>query len=109
MQKRMGEITLHQALDEFCTIYMPSRNFAIRTRKEYLNDLEDLLRFLNATHISRVGEVGLSHLERYLAELDSRGYTGSTRKRKTITIHSFFNFLNREGYVADDVSRRLIH
>src|SRR3990170_3027080 len=108
MQKRMGEITLQQALDEFKTVYMPSRNFAIRTRKEYLNDLEDLLRFLETTGVTRVGEVGLSHLECYLAELDYSGYTGSTRKRKTITIRSFFNFLICEGYVANDVSRRLI-
>ena len=108
MQKRMGEITLQQALDEFKTICMPSRNFAIRTRKEYLNDLEDLLRFLETTGVTRVGEVGLSHLECYLAELDYSGYTGSTRKRKTITIRSFFNFLNHEGNVANDVSRRLI-
>lgn len=104
----MGDITLQQALDQFRTIYMPSRNFAFRTRQEYSTDLADLLQFLRAIGIARVGEVGLSHLEGYLAELDRRGYAGSTRKRKTITIRTFFGFLQREGFVANDVALRLI-
>ena len=104
----MGDITLQQALEQFQTIYLPSRNFAIRTRQEYSNDLADLLRFLRAIGITGVGDVGLSHLEGYLAELDRRGYAGSTRKRKTITMRTFFSFLQREGFVANDVARRLI-
>ena len=35
----MGEITRREALDESKTVYMAYRNFAERTREEYLNDL----------------------------------------------------------------------
>ena len=104
----MGDVTLKQALDQFRTICLPSRNFAIRTRREYSSDLADLLRFLSAIGISRIGEVSLSHLEGYLAEPDRRGYAGSTRKRRTVTIRAFFGFLQRTGLVANDVARRLI-
>jgi len=104
----MGETTLRQALGEFQAVYMPLRNYAPRTRIEYINDLEDLMQFLEKAGIKRVGEVSLPDLERYQAELDNRGLTGSTRKRKTISIRTFFNFLHRSGYVHNNVSNRLI-
>lgn len=104
----MGETTIRQALEEFKTEYMPARNYAPRTRTEYINDLEDLADFLEAAGYIRIGEIGLSQLERYQTELDNRGLAGSTRKRKTITIRSFFDFLHRRGYVTYDVARHLI-
>jgi site-specific recombinase XerD len=73
-----------------------------------MNDLEGLVQFLERAGVNRVGEVSLSQLERYQAELDHRGYTGSTRKRKTISIRSFFAFLYHDGFIANDISRRLI-
>jgi integrase/recombinase XerD len=77
-------------------------------RQEYSSDLADLLRYLETINIRMVRDVGLSHLEGYLAELDRRGYAGSTRKRRTATIRAFFSFLQRTGLVANDVARRLI-
>lgn len=104
----MGEMTTRQALDAYRTIYLPSRNFKERTRTEYLNDLEDLVGFLESIGINRVGEISLLHLERYLAELDRRGYAGLTRRRKIITIRSFFFFLYQVGYTSYNVANRLI-
>jgi integrase/recombinase XerD len=104
----MGEITLRQALDEFKAIYLPARNYARRTRTEYLSDIKELVAFLENAGVSRVGDVNLPHLERYQAEMDNRGLTGSTRKRKTISIRTFFNFLHSWGYVSINISDRLI-
>ena len=104
----MGEMKLQQALDEFKTIYLPARNYAPRTRKEYANDLGELVTFLKQTGIVRIRDIALNHLERYLAHLDQKGYAGATRKRKTVAIRTFFSFLAQEGYVTNDVSRRLI-
>lgn len=99
---------MQQALDEFKTVYLPARNYAFRTRKEYANDLGELVDFLEQVGIDRVGDIALNHLERYLAYLDQIGYAGATRKRKTVAIRTFFSFLSQEGYVANDVSKRLI-
>jgi site-specific recombinase XerD len=104
----MGEMKLQQALDEFKTIYLPARNYAFRTRKEYANDLRELVEFIEKMGIIRVGDIALNHLERYLAYLDQKGYAGATRKRKTVAIRTFFGFLTQEGYVSNDLSRRLI-
>jgi site-specific recombinase XerD len=82
----MGDITLSKALEEYKNIYMASRNFAQRTRVEYLNDLEDLVQFLEQLGIKEVKDIGIPQLERYLANLDRRGMAGTTRKRKVVSI-----------------------
>jgi hypothetical protein len=58
----MGEITFRQALDQFQTVYMPSRNYAVRTREEYLKDIEDLVMFLEKSGVNKVGEVSLPQM-----------------------------------------------
>src|SRR3989337_4257763 len=92
-----GEITLRKTLEEYKTVYMAYRNFAERTREEYLNDLEDLVEFLGRLGIDKGGKISLATIERYLAELERRGFAGATRKRKTVTIRSFLTFLYKDG------------
>jgi integrase/recombinase XerD len=104
----MGEITLRQALDEFKTVYMPARNLADRTREEYSNDLTALIDLLENIGIHHAGEVSLTSIDKYLAHLDDLGFSGSTRKRKAITFRSFLSFLFRNGYMNNDISKRVI-
>jgi site-specific recombinase XerD len=104
----MGEIAIAEAVEEYKKVYLPARNLAERTRKEYTNDLVDLLEFLEKIGVKRAGDAGLIHLERYLAELDRRGYTGSTRKRKTVVIRSLFSFLYAGGYITNNIAKKLI-
>ena len=104
----MGDITLRQALEEYKTIFMASRNLADRTRVEYLNDLQDLIAFLEQLRLNEVNNIGLPQLERYLAELDNRGIAGSTRKRKVVSIRSFLWYLFQERYIGTNLAKRLI-
>jgi site-specific recombinase XerD len=104
----MGEITLRKALDDYKTVYMPYRNYAERTRVEYLNDLEDLIKFIEQLGIEEAKEIGLPQLERYLAELDHRGIAGSTRKRKAVAIRSFLTFLYQDQYIDTNLAKQLI-
>ena len=104
----MGDITLRQALEEYEDIYLASRNFAERTRVEYLNDLQDLIKFLEQSGSKEVKDIGLPQLERYLAELDRRGLAGLTRKRKVVSIRSFLWYLYQDGYISVNLSKRLI-
>jgi site-specific recombinase XerD len=78
----MGEITLGQGIEEYKNVYLPARNLAERTRQEYLNDLDHLVRFLEKLGKSRVEEIDLIHLERYLAELERR--YAALEKRKLL-------------------------
>jgi site-specific recombinase XerD len=61
---------------------MPSRNWAAKTRVNYRNDIADPLRFLEKRGKTDHNRVDLQDLEAYMAELDRRGYTGTTRRRK---------------------------
>jgi site-specific recombinase XerD len=104
----MQDIALRDALEAFETVHMASRNLAERTRREYMNDLTDLLGFLEKLGLKRVGQVDRRHLEAYQADLDRRGYAGSTRRRRTSSLRSFFDFLKRDGYIDNNVAERLI-
>jgi site-specific recombinase XerD len=103
-----GEIGLKQAIVDYRDIYLAYRNFAQRTRVEYVNDLEDLVKYIDGIGVHTAGEVELPHLVRYIAELEKRGFAGSTRKRKTISIRSFLSFLHMEGHILTDIGKRLI-
>lgn len=101
-------ITLKQGIDEYKDIYLAYRNYAERTRVEYSNDIEDLVEFLKGLKVTRASQVKLTHLIRYMAELDKRGLVGSTRKRKVISIKSFFGYLFLESYTSTNVAKQLI-
>ena len=100
--------TLQEALSLYELTYMPSRNFATKTRINYRNDLVDLIGFLDGRGNKPLNQMSRRDLEAYLAELDRRGYAGTSRRRKTYAIKSFFGFLYDSGHIGQDISKRLI-
>src|SRR5688500_2725497 len=99
----MGDITLRKALDDYKTVYMPYRNFAERTREEYLNDLEGFVGFLEKAGTNHVKALGLPIIERYVAHLEQEGLASPTRKRKVVSIRSFLSFLYQDGYIETNI------
>lgn len=104
----MEGITLRKAIDDYRTVYMAYRNFAERTRVEYLNDLEDFVGFLAKFSIKNTKDVGLSIIERYIASLEQRGLASLTRKRKVVAIRSFLLFLYQDDYIDTNIARKII-
>jgi len=100
--------TFASALRAYRDIYMPSRNYASKTRCSYADDLADLSRFLRSRGHLGPGSVTLADLEAYLAELDCRVLAGSSRRRKTYACKSWFAFLLRAGQIEHDPSRQLV-
>ena len=105
---KMREKTLSEALREYELVFMPSRNWAAKTRVNYRNDIADLISFLEKQGKIDPNRVDLQDLEAYMAELDRSGYTGTTRRRKTSSIKSFFGFLKQYGYITNNVAEGLI-
>jgi site-specific recombinase XerD len=99
----MEERALSEPLREYELVFMPSRNWAAKTRVNYRNDIAELSRFLEKEGKTDPIRVDLQDLEAYMAELDRRGYTGTTRRKKTSSIKSFSGFLKRYRYVISMV------
>jgi hypothetical protein len=100
--------TLEQAIDLFVTDGMAARNLSPQTRKNYRHDLVDLLAFLKDRGASNLAEISLRHLEAYQAEMGRRGYSSTTRNRKTHSIKSLFHFLHRLGITSHNIAEKLI-
>jgi site-specific recombinase XerD len=94
--------TLREVLAAYERIYMPSRNFAPKTRRSYADDLRELIGFLEQAECKKTTDVSLSALEGYLAYLDRRGLAGATCRRKTYAIKSLFAFLYRSDYLPQN-------
>src|SRR5438067_1718162 len=98
-----------QALSEYESLHLASRNFALRTRREYLGDLKSLVRFLDQKcSISSPERVTRAQLDAYLAHLDSQGYSGAARRRQLSSIKSFFGFLLQQAVITLDPTAKLI-
>ncbi len=104
----MGEMTLWGVLEEYKNVYMAYRNFAERTREEYKNDLENFIVFLEKSGITIARQLKLPVIERYVAELERRGYASLTRKRKVVTIRSFLMFLYQDEYTDVNIAKMVV-
>jgi len=103
-----NHITIEDALGEYTATYMPSRNLAEKTRREYTTDISDFVSFIASRGIYEPLGIELRHLNEYMAELDNRGLTGLTRRRKTSSIKSFFRFMQDFDYIERNVAQKLI-
>jgi len=99
---------LREALSSYEQIYVPSRNFAPKTRLSYKDDLGELIGFLVQQDRITPSDISPSDLEAYLAHLDQRGLAGSTRRRKTYACKSFFGYLFRSGVILRNPAEQLI-
>src|SRR4051794_36697853 len=92
--------SLFDALSLYESEFLAARNLAFRSRREYLNDLNDVLVYLTqVAGVADCEQVSRRHLDGYLAELDRRGFSGATRRRKVASIRSFFGFLQDAGMI----------
>ncbi len=51
--------------------------------------------------------VSLAGLQAYVANLEAKGLSGSSRRRRVWSIKSFFGYLAESGYIANDPSKKL--
>jgi integrase/recombinase XerD len=104
----MGEIAFRKALEDYKTVYMAYRNFADRTREEYLNDLRDFVEYAEERGIKQVEALGLPIIERYVAHLEQNLFASQTRKRKVVVIRSFLSYLYQEGYIHTSIAKMVV-
>src|SRR3954451_25176434 len=92
------DLLLFQALDTYRVVHLASRNFASRTRREYLTDLRQLGDYLGSVGVRTVQAVHHRHLQGFLAPLDQDSLANNTRRPNLAAVRSFFQFLESAGY-----------
>src|SRR5205823_6877716 len=58
--------------------------------------------------VTKIQDVGLSNLRSFLADLDGKGLTGVTRRRKVASVRALFGFLVKDGLVQRNPTLELI-
>ncbi len=104
----MKDLTFEQALDLFETDYMGARNFAPRSRQQYMADLVAMVEHFRGLRLTRPNQVELRHLEGFLGWMDSQNLAGITRRRKVSSLRAFFRFLAESGYIPRNPTEQLI-
>ena len=71
-----------------------------RTRRAYQGDLEDFCSFVGLTAADELRAVTRSHVLAWRAQLEQRGLTGATIRRKLATLAGLFDHLLESNAVA---------
>ncbi len=90
------------AIEAFVTHLVDEKRRSPHTVDAYARDLTGFATWADDLGIAAPGEVELLVLRRYLGHLGERGYARATLQRRASTLRTFFRFLVRRGYVADD-------
>jgi site-specific recombinase XerD len=70
--------------------------------------VDEFTAYLEIVQVCDPQAIRLIHLNGFLAELDKRGLSGTSRRRKTFALKTFFDFLELHEYVTMNVAHRLI-
>ena len=84
-------------MDRFLAHLEVERNLSPETLRAYRSDLEQLYDFFRAENETDIVGLDVFQARRYLAHLQTTGYSKSTVVRKLASIRGFFRFLEREG------------
>jgi integrase/recombinase XerC len=93
---------MERELVKFARYIDGERNLSPHTLRAYRKDLEQFLEFLHRLGIGSWDEIDYPLLRKYLAHLQTRGFSRASIARKTSTLRSFFVFLQDRGYINHD-------
>jgi integrase/recombinase XerD len=93
------------AVEAFLEMMAAERGASPRTLDAYARDLEDLAQALPSGRDLRAADT--ADLERYLAQLQTRGFAPATAARRLSAIKRFYKFLHAERMRPDDPASSL--
>lgn len=95
-------------VDTYLTYLAVERGFSGNTIMAYRNDLYSLTEFISTNgHAKEWNQVNANHLSEFALLLQSKGYSDTTRARKTAAVRSFFSFLVDEHLVDSNPANDL--
>lgn len=93
---------MKKKLDDFIKYLSDEKNYSSYTIDNYYLDLKEFYLFLHDNKITEIKKVDYRMLRKYLNFLDRCKYSNKTISRKLSSLRSFFKFLIKRGYIADN-------
>ncbi len=97
---------LIEAVDKFAEFLKLEKNASEHTIRSYMNDLVELINFINDESKS-VSTIDFFILREYITTLYDRNLTKTTIERKISTLKSFFKYLTQKGILEENPARML--
>lgn len=98
---------LSDAVSRFASYLQAQRGHSAHTRRAYVADVTDLLRYAMRHGTPQLDEIDLAVLRGWLASQSDRGLARSTLARRGASARAFLRWAHRTGRVPTDVSARL--
>ena len=98
---------MHETMAEYLRSLGVERNMSPETLRAYQGDLRLFEEFCSRTGITRPEDIDHRLLRRYLANLQTRGYSRSTVARRSSAVRGYFRFLVQRGYLESDPTSAL--
>lgn len=94
-------------IEKFIVYMRDVKQISKNTELSYERDLRKLSAFLQEQGITEVSKVTSTSLNSYILFLEKEGRKPSTISRSIASMKAFFGYLQREGYISEDVSTEL--
>ncbi len=98
---------MKQQIDAYLNHLAVERGFSGNTIMAYRNDLYSLLKDLESKSHSDWKSVTTDHLSAFVLLLQEKGYSETTRARKTAAVRSFFSFLVDDRLIENSPAAEL--
>lgn len=108
MTETPNPISFELALSRF-TAQLQSQKRSSATVTAYSGDLTQLKKYLADHRITQASTVLTEHLQSYLDELSTNGYTPKSVSRKINSLKTFFKYLSQEGLITTNPASSITH
>lgn len=102
----MSDLLLRPSFDAFL-LDLQARRASAHTLQHYRFHLGAFLAYLDGQGVRYLGEVTPAHIRAHLVALQDRELSPHTVHGRALTIRAWFNFLVREGEIAESPMRRV--
>lgn len=93
---------IQQCVRDYTDYLRNLRSVSVHTLAGYSGDLEQFSSFCGRAGLEKPEEITHRILRSYLAQLQTRGYAGSSVQRKCSAVKGLFRYLCKEGRLASD-------
>ena len=102
-----GSIEMKELMEEFIGYLHSKKNVSYNTEISYQRDLKKLEEYFEKKKIGRWEDVSETDIQNYLSKMREENFASATISRNIATIRAFFQYLLRQGIIAEDPSENL--